>query len=402
MSISFTDDQNSALALFHNGACIFLSGSGGTGKTMIVKEMISRAGAEGRQVAVAASTGLAASLIPGGRTIHGLLQVYPKMDFNSVDFAEKIKYIENIDILFIDEVSMLGKRFIPYLYNCLEAADKKIQLIMIGDFFQLPPVNDDYAFKSPYWKLLRLEPCILHQVIRQKDEEMIRNLNRLKYGDPECIRYFMDHSSPSAFDDQITICAKNDSVKRINQMKLEQLKGTEYTYIAQSPEGPSDNDFPGENKLVIKEGARVMATVNDKDFINGSLGTITNLQCDSIDVLFDSGKEVRLYRHSFESNKVDRYGRRAVVFQFPIRLAYAITIHKSQGQSFDYVNIDGASCFAPGQLYVAVSRAKSIEHIHFTSPITKDSIISDASVKQFYRNIEMKAFIPGTKKAVGF
>ena len=402
MSISFTNDQAKAFSLFQTGANLFLTGNPGSGKSALAKEMIASAGAVGAIAVITASTGLAASLIPGGRTIHSLLQMYPGMDYYNVDLKDKAKILENADILVIDEISMLGKRFMPYLYNCLEAAGHKIQLIMIGDFFQLPPVKDDYAFKSAYWNLLRLNPCVLHEVVRQKDEELVRNLNRMRYGDAGCIPYFMTHSSPTAFEDQITICAKNDSVNRINQLRLDQLKGAAYTFAAQCSESSFDGEIPAEKDLILKEGARVMATVNDKDFCNGSLGTVTNLQCDSIDVLFDNGKEITLFRRSFETGKLDQNGRKKAIWQFPLRLAYAITIHKSQGQTFKYVNIDGSSCFAPGQLYVAVSRAESIDHIHFMSPIQKSSIIADCSVKHFYQTIENRTFIAGAKKAAGF
>ena len=366
-----------------------MSGGAGVGKSFLVKEMIAKAQDEGRNVAVTASTGLAASLLPGGRTIHSFLKAFPFVDLNTVDFKEKSQNLEGIDLLIIDEISMLGKRFIPFLYNCLEAAERKIQLILVGDFFQLPPVKDDYAFKSSYWNWLKLEPCILHEVVRQKNEEMIYNLNKLKYGDAGCIPYFMSHSSRSFFEDQITICTKRESVRRLNQLKLDQIAGRAYTYTAYGDEKAFDSYAPIEKDLILKEGARVMATVNGEGFSNGSLGTVTELQCDSINVLFDNGFEINIFRRSFESGKLDKDGNKTFIQQFPLRLAYAITIHKAQGQTFKYVNIDASSCFAPGQLYVAVSRAKSIEHIHFINPINSESIKTDPSVVQFYKKMDV-------------
>ncbi len=387
MCFPFTQDQANAFAMFNTGSNIFLTGDSGTGKSSLVKEMILKAHDEGRSVAVTASTGLAASLLPGGRTIHSLLKAYPFTDLNTVDFKEKSKNLDGIDLLIIDEISMLGKHFIPFLFTCLETSERKIQLIVVGDFFQLPPVKDDYAFKSSYWNWLKLEPCILHEVVRQKNEEMVYNLNKLKYGDASCIPYFMSHSSTSFFKDQITICSRRESVKSLNQMKLEQIAGRAYTYTAYGSGKTIDGFAPIEKDLVLKEGARVMATVNGEGFCNGSLGIVTNLQCDSIDVLFDSGREISIFRRSFESGKLDKDGNKTFIQQFPLRLAYAMTIHKAQGQTFKYVNIDASSCFASGQLYVAASRAESIEHIHFINPINSKCIKTDPSVIQFYKKL---------------
>lgn len=402
MSITFTNDQLKALDIFNAGESLLLTGDSGTGKTALVKAMIEIAQSEGKEIAVTASTGLAASLLPGGRTIHSLLQTYPGMDLFNVDIREKARSLDDIDLLIIDEISMIGKHFIPYLYNCLQAAAGRIQLVVVGDFFQLPPVKDDYAFKSPYWDLLHLEPCILHEVVRQKNKELVYNLNLLKYGDAGCIPYFMSESSLTPFEDQISICAKTESAKRINEIKLERLAGKAYTFTALCEGDAFDHAIPAEEHLALKEGARVMATVNASEFINGSLGTVIGMNCDSIDVLFDSGKEVRVFRNMFESDRVDKAGRRLSVRQFPLRLAYAITIHKSQGQTFAYVNIDGSACWAPGQLYVAVSRAVAADHIFFSSSISERNIKTDFSVLQFYRNLENRAFLDDANMAAGY
>lgn len=402
MGITFTNDQSKGFEIFDAGKSLFLTGDSGTGKTALVKAMIEKAQSEGRGIAVTASTGLAASLLPGGRTIHSLLQTYPCMDLYNADFKEKAKNLEDIDLLIIDEISMIGKRFIPYLYNCLQAKEGKVQLVVVGDFFQLPPVKDDYAFKSPYWNYLDLEPCVLHEVVRQKDEKLICNLNRLKYGDAGCIPYFMSNSSPVPFQEQITICARAENARRINDMQLERLDGNAYTFTAQSEEGAFESEIPAEERLILKEGARVMATVNSKEYQNGSLGTVIDMNCDSVDVLFDSGREVRVFRRMFESGRVNKEGRKLSVCQFPLRLAYAITIHKSQGQTFSHVNIDGSSCWAPGQLYVAISRAVAAEHIHFSSPISAKNIKTDYSVLQFYRNLENSSFLTGSNTAAGY
>ena len=388
MNTYFTQDQLNAFDVFCKGRNILLTGAGGTGKTLLVKEMIAQAQNNGRKVAVTASTGIAASLLPGGRTIHSFLHAYPGMKLSNIDYREKVSRLDNTDVLVIDEISMLGKKFIPYLYNCLSAAQKRIQLIVVGDFFQLPPVKDNYAFQSPCWEKLKLTPCVLNEVVRQRDVEMIRNLNMLKYGDTDCLPYFISHASNEPFANQITLCAKTESANQINRAMLDRIKGIEHTYAAEHDDESVRSDFPFEESLCLKIGARVMAIVNSGEYVNGSLGTVTDLCDDSIEVLFDTGVRTKIKRHTFDTGRYAANGNKITVRQFPLRLAHAITIHKAQGQTFEFVNIDGASCWERGQLYVAISRAKSVERIHFTSLVTKENVKTDASVLQFYKSLE--------------
>ena len=390
MSFVLTEDQSYALEMFRSGKSIFLTGGSGTGKSAVIKEMLAIAKAEGRRIGVTASTGIAASLLPGGRTIHSLLQSYPKMNYYGIDYHEKAARLESIDVLVIDEISMLGKRFIPYLFRCLSSVRNHIQLIVVGDFFQIPPVKDGYAFESPYWDKLNLTPCILNQVVRQNDEEMIRNLNLLKYGDVDCLPYFISHSSGEFFENQITICAKTEDAKRVNQEKLDRIEGLSSTYEAKYEDRFSDSDIPVERNLTLKVGSRVMTVVNSTEYVNGSLGTVTELSDDLIVVRLDNGVETKIKRHVFDTGRSNAAGEKITVRQFPLVLAYAITIHKSQGQTFEFVNIDAAACWEAGQLYVAISRAKSVDHIHFISPVTEKNIKVSDFVVQFYRELEAK------------
>lgn len=391
MSIQFTQDQAYAYSAFCKGKSIFLTGDAGTGKSMLVKEMIAKAQADGRRVAVTASTGIAASLLPGGRTIHSFLHAYPGMKLSNINYLEKIDRLADTDVLIIDEISILGDVFLPYLYNCLCAANKRIQLVVVGDFFQIPPINDAYAFQSPYWEKLKLTPCVLHEIVRQSDKEMIRNLNMLKFGDARCLPYFLSHSSAVPFDNQITICAKSDEAKRINQAVLSQIEGVARTYLAEYDDQRIKTDYPIDDQIEVKVGARVMAIVNSTEYVNGSLGTVTELCDDSIEVQFDNGVKAKIKRHTFDTGRYTAGGERITVRQFPLRLAHAITIHKAQGQTFEFVNIDGASCWERGQLYVAISRAKAVERIHFTRPITDRNIRTDKDVIDFYMKLEYSA-----------
>ena len=152
-----TNGQLSALQLFCSGENLLLLGDSGTGKSTLISAFVQQAEQSGKRVAKTASTGIAAQLI-GGRTIHSLLRAYPGVRNEKIDYKEKAKNLDDVDVLIIDEISMLGQFFVQYLHNCLNCASHHVQLVMSGDFFQLPPVKDEYAFLSPYWKLLNLIP----------------------------------------------------------------------------------------------------------------------------------------------------------------------------------------------------------------------------------------------------
>ena len=188
--MKLTNGQKNALHEFNSGKNILLLGDPGTGKSTLISAIVENAVATGKKVVRTASTGIAAQLI-GGRTIHSLLKAFPGMSTNNIDYDSKAKNLVGIDVLIIDEISMLGKTFIDYLYQCLLHTDHHIQLVLVGDFFQLPPVNDGYAFTSICWRLLHLVPCMLTEVVRQNETDFILNINLLKYGDRRCLDYLI-------------------------------------------------------------------------------------------------------------------------------------------------------------------------------------------------------------------
>lgn len=381
-----TNGQLSALQLFCSGENILLLGDSGTGKSTLISAFVQQAEQSGKRVAKTASTGIAAQLI-GGRTIHSLLRAYPGVRNEKIDYKEKAKNLDDVDVLIIDEISMLGQFFVQYLHNCLNCASHHVQLVMSGDFFQLPPVKDEYAFLSPYWKLLNLIPCILTEVIRQKDAEFIRNINLLKYGNDQCIEYLLSHSNPVRLVDQISICATKKDADLINYAAMEKLTGNPVQYIADYEGVISDADLQVETSMILKVGMRVMSVGNGIGYSNGSLGTVVSLNQSYVEVLFDNNWKVCFGKRNFTVDRRDIPGKTTDVWQIPIRPAYAITIHKSQGQTFQYVNIDGTRCWAPGQLYVAVSRARKIEGIHFLTPIKYCNIKTDPAVIRFYEQL---------------
>ena len=382
-----TKGQAQALKLFDSGENLLLLGDPGTGKSTLISAIVQRAEQRGKRVAKTASTGIAAQLI-GGRTIHSLLQAYPGKRDETIDYEKKASNLEEVEVLIIDEISMLGKFFIQYLYECLKHVGHHVQLIVSGDFFQLPPVKDNYAFLSPCWKLLDLVPCILTEVIRQKDAEFVRNIQLLKFGNDQCIDYLLSHSSSTALSGQISICATKRDADLINHSAMEKLAGKSFMYLAEYEGVIEEADLQVEKCMILKAGMRVMSVINGIGYSNGSLGTVVSLDPFSVEVLFDNSWRVCFGRKNFTIDRRDIPGKTTELWQIPVRPAYAITIHKSQGQTFQYVNIDGTKCWAPGQLYVAVSRACKIEGIHFLTPIKQCNIKTDPVVVRFYEQLE--------------
>lgn len=385
--MDLTLGQQTALDGFTKGENILLLGDPGTGKSTLISEMMNYAKMNDLNMAMTASTGIAAQMI-GGRTIHSLLKAYPKMDYSVIDYKNKVKGFEDVDILVIDEISMMGKSFVDYLVNCINAVNHPIQLVLAGDFFQLPPVKDGFAFESPKWGDLRLNKYELTEVVRQEDAEFKHYLKMLKYGDDRCLNYLLKHSSPNYFAGQISICAKRDDANRINNEEFEKLDGLTKIYCAEHFGTIDENDLRMKELLMLKEGMRVMSVSNGDGYSNGSIGTVISMEDDGVAVRFDNNNICYLTKTKTCASRTDKLGEETDFWQIPLLPAYAITIHKSQGQTFDYVNIDGRKCWAPGQLYVAVSRARSIEGIHFMTPIAADNVRSDPRVLNFYKETE--------------
>lgn len=426
--IQLTEDQQKAYDLLKEGHNVFITGSAGTGKSSVVFKFLKEMKEQKKNIAVTAPTGIAAINIDGA-TFHSTFKypIKPLVESDPEFSSIRVKYAkiwDSVDIIVIDEVSMLRvdvfDLFCSQLHDIEKRQNRKIQLILLGDFFQLAPVINKFTknalvkqypnieatkgfiFASNHWLQLGLRGVILNKVVRQGDAEFIRNLEMVKIGKAEGIRWINQHAKISSVPDDksIILCSTKDEARNINDTKLAGLLSEKVSFLADEVVEPGyiigEGDLPNDRTVELKVGARVMSLINDYDhfYQNGSLGTVTgiNEKLGIVKVLFDNGYEKELETYTWKIKKYDinsegKFEEMEVAefSQVPLKLAYAITIHKSQGQTYDSVIIQPEKIFAPGQLYVALSRCRSIEGMTLTSPIKENSRgLADPIVKQFY------------------
>ena len=418
MDASLTKSQQRAYKAIMSGLNVFLTGHAGTGKSYLLNIVRHELSDAGKNVVVAAPTGIAAINV-GGTTLHRLFELKP--DIYS-DRAERIpSVLKRTDVLIIDEISMCRIDLFDYIGRVLKKTHRFIQVIVVGDFCQLPPVipnkgsNSEYfdekgvldthfgfdvgggfAFLSEQWTRLNFKTIILEEVVRQNDPQFIDALDRARRGKVEALEYFAFYSNPQVLPKGIYLAGRNAEVNRINANKLAAIGQRSYFYNAECKGEVREDDKRGATELLeLKVGARIMTTANDSEYRNGDLGYITALTEDSITVLMDNApkeSEIKRYtweiiRYQVEITDQDRVlFKRTVVgryIQFPLKLAWAVTIHKSQGQTFDQVNLN-PQCWDSGQLYVALSRVRSIEGLHLVSPLYDRYLKLDPAVSDFY------------------
>jgi hypothetical protein len=287
--------------------------------------------------------------------------------------------------------------------------------VLVGDFLQLPPVltnNDKYAldkqykrdvgaafaFDSAFWSNFDFKYIILTEIVRQNNPEFISKLNRVRVGDKAYMDYFFDNSCKSYINGAITLCGKNSEADSKNKESLDMLSSNLVEYKAIVEGQVFEAETPASLFLKLKVGARVMTLINDNkmSFINGSFGTVYELKNDTVTVRMDNGVLVDIERYTWKihryeldnSSGEDRLVKKEVgtFTQFPLRLAYAITIHKSQGQTYDYVNLS-PYCWDCGQLYVALSRVRSLDRLHFLYKPDPKYLVISLNVIKFYNSI---------------
>lgn len=416
-----TVKQAFALKEMCSGKNVFLTGDAGTGKSYTIDKFLEQCDKDNKQVVVCAPTGIAAINI-GGVTIHRAFGLSPKPLIEAPKAIPSI--LKKADILLIDEISFCRLDLFDYISKVLFALNKirrkngenDIQVIVVGDFFQLPPVlipkdreilekykyghnlRNAFAFQSEYWSMYRFVSIQLDEVVRQSDNEFIANLNGMRHGDYKSIKYFNNECNKQSIEGAITICGTNKAVDEKNQIEYNKIQAKEKVYEATEVGNVLESDKMVPSKLRLKVGCRVMIVMNDPTlrYQNGTLATITKLDSDLVTVLTDDGNIVRIERYTWDIHNYTtsqakgkiklKMGSVGKYTQFPIKLAYAVTVHKSQGQTFDKVNLD-PYCWDCGQLYVALSRVRTIQGLHLIKPIDTKYLITSKDVINFYRNL---------------
>lgn len=381
--------QSTAIDILKMGRNVFLTGAPGTGKTHVVRQYVKYLRDHGIYPVLAAPTGIAASHI-GGMTIHscfglGLVDQMPTNAYMKKALAKPVvkKRLQGMKVLILDEVSMLS----PVLFETMNAMMKLakdseepfggIQLVLSGDFFQLPPVSRTreairYVWQTDLWANLDLHTCYLQEKFRQTDGALLTLLEEIRRCDVS--EDSMNHlrrryrRTPESLVEPTKLYTHNADIDRINTERLVELDGRVQSYHAQE-HGPSTkvkkilSNSLVQQVLQVKRGAVVMFIKNSPqgDFINGTLGVVTDY--DDVDgcplVETDKGQ---IHAVPMEWPLEDDEGKvEAKVTQVPLRLAWAITVHKSQGMTLDAAEIDLSKTFEVGQGYVALSRLKSME-----------------------------------------
>jgi len=383
-------NQGLALEIMLSGESVLLTGPAGAGKTFVLNQFIRLAKHDGKHVSVTATTGLAATHL-GGTTIHSWAGIGVH-DSLPQGFAEHVakgrrEIIEKTDVLIIDEVSMLHDFRLDMVDEACRLVRRKdepfggIQVIMSGDFFQLPPINrgdsraGGFVVNSQVWQELDPTICYLGEQHRQDDEALLDVLNALRAGDirrhhAERLLARVDEQPPE--DALLTeLHTVNIDVDTLNEKKLAELDGDELFYT-QTTTG-SDNYVENLQRSVlapavlrVKQGALVMAVKNslDKKYVNGSLGVVVDFEPDTEYpvVEFKNGRIVTMQPDTWELRDGDK--KRASITQIPLRLAWAITVHKSQGMTLDAARIDLRKAFVEGMGYVALSRVKNLDNLY--------------------------------------
>ncbi len=420
--IELTDDFKAVLQLMENtDECQFVTGRAGTGKSTLLRYFRATTA---KNVVVLAPTGIAAINV-GGQTIHSFFQLPPRFIQESEvkPLGKTRSLVQKIDTLVIDEASMVRADVMDGIDMSLRInrGNNKpfggVKVILIGDLFQLPPVvgqdmNEFFGrkYQSPFFfsarvfERLNIRRFELTHIFRQSDPKFISLLNNIrenKHTDHDMAllnsRLIDDGDY---FDEEgvfVVLTATNEAASRINAYNLSKIEDEPYRYDAKVAQKFEEREYPNDYSLVLKKGAQIMMIKNDvekKRWVNGSIGFVEDLTESMITVNIN-GDVHEVLRNKWEKiqyiydEKADHIEPSVIgtFEQFPLKLAWAITIHKSQGQTLDEVVIDvGSGAFAHGQVYVALSRCTKLEGIRLKKKIHARDVIFDSRVLEFHKN----------------
>lgn len=417
-SIEINDDYKSVLDLIEvQNKSIYVTGNAGTGKSTLLKYLISTTK---KNMIVLAPTGLAAINV-GGQTIHSFFRFPPKLiKKENIKPSRNAILYQKLDAVIIDEVSMVRADVMDGIDQSLRINRGKlhepfggVQMIFFGDLFQLPPIVkgrdlEDFfneVYGAPYFfcskaiKSSRISFVDLKKIYRQTETDFIGILNSIRENrlTPDLLQALNSKVAANiesvARKDYVTLTTTNQAAYEINEEFLQAIKEKEYEYAATIQGKFDESDYPTEATLRLKKGARIMLLRNDplKKWVNGTLARVSNLGEGRISIDVEGSKyEINKetwkkieYYYDRETRKIEE--REIGSFeQYPIRLAWAITIHKSQGQTFDRVYIDlGRGAFAHGQTYVALSRCTSFNGLRLRRPVESRDVIFDSRVYDY-------------------
>ena len=415
---------------------VFLTGKAGTGKTTFLRKLLKETG---KKTVVVAPTGVAA-INAGGSTIHSLFGLPtraflpttapcdPNVANNIGMLREHFHYpkakrdiFQALELLVIDEISMVRADILDAIDHSLRFSRNSsqpfggVQLLMIGDLYQLPPVVTEYErpllyehysseffFAAKVYQHIQPITIELTKVYRQQDKNFITLLNLIRNNSMESWDYenLAEKVQPEFRPEEsgwITLTTHNKQAEAINERELQRLEDPEQNFVANVSGEFNESSFPTDGILRLKTGAQVMFVKNDSSwerrYFNGKIGTVIKIEktklhidCNDGQPPLEIGKETwKNLRYSFngETQSVDQE-EIGEFQQFPVRLAWAITIHKSQGLTFEKAMIDAGKSFAPGQVYVALSRCVSLDGMVLVTPIRSQNIISDFRIIQFF------------------
>ncbi len=404
---------------------LFITGRAGTGKSTLLQVFRNTTK---KRVVVLAPTGIAALNVKG-QTIHSFFGFPPRLlNRSEIERRKNFRIYVNIDMIIIDEISMVRADMIDnidYFLRINRNVNQPfggVQMVFFGDLFQLPPVvstpfEKEYfrtTYQTPYFFSAQVIPHtalkmveLLH-VYRQEERNFINlldniRLNRLDYED---FMYLNERHlpAPEEKDYFITLCSRNDIATRINEQELKAIDLPAVEYQATITGEFNPHLFPTEFNLVLKVGAQVMFVKNDlqKQFVNGTIGIIKEANYDKILVSiaddFGDEKFIEVEKQEWEILKYENDPEKpglittkitGIFKQYPLKLAWAITIHKSQGKTFDRVIIDmGGGAFESGQTYVALSRCRTLDGVILKQPLRNRDIIVDERITEYYEQVK--------------
>lgn len=417
----------------HTNQLVFLTGKAGTGKTTLLKYIKQNTY---KQISIVAPTGVAA-INAGGSTIHSFFQFpftpflptlketgeidsqktnLPVLKYNN----QRLSIFRNLELLIIDEVSMVRADLLDQIDITLRHTRKKwhlpfggVQVMLIGDMYQLPPVvqHEEWrilsgTYPSPYFfdsLVVRNNPPAfieLDKIYRQSEQIFIELLNKVRNNilDREGLELLNSHYKPNItqedYQENITLTTHNKKADEINMRSLNALPGKEFKYRCKVDGSFSEKNYPAEEVLTLKKGTRVMFLKNnvEKNYYNGKIGIVSYIADDVIRIKCEEDKnEIEVQREAWTniSYKVDKATKHideevlGTFNQYPLRLAWAITIHKSQGLTFDKLIIDAAEAFSSGQVYVALSRCRGLKGLTLSSKISPQSLMNDKKIVDF-------------------